>query len=168
MKNLDRTLNILHKKIRAKVICNYLVGLHTNRCVCFTSGTAADELRKIDLQVVAVGDTQKLNTKTWWRYNEIAHTFGLFDATAGHLPLPMLVEIAGIMKIKLKQLPPEVILATGSGETLVCLKMAFPDTKFTAVYNLDAHTEYNDAAPLNGLVRLLASKVEFSAGSLQK
>ena len=56
----------------------------------------------------------------------------------------------------------EVVVPTGSGETLVCLAMAFPKVKFIARYNIDAATEYHEEAPLNKLVERLAFRIEFA------
>ena len=50
---------------------------------------------------------------------------------------------------------------SGSGETLVCLKMAYPEKDFIAHYNVKGYekaTEYNEVAPLNRLVKVLALK----------
>jgi hypothetical protein len=162
MKKLNRKLNLLQKITRAEVIRDHLHEMEVNRCVCFTSGTAAECLKRQGLQVIAVGDQQPLNTAKWWTFTDIAFTFGVFDATAGHLPIPLMAEIAARLKKQLKTLPKHVTLATGSGETLVCLKMAFPNTKFTAVYNLDGHTEYSANAPLNSLVELLADEIVYN------
>jgi hypothetical protein len=38
---------------------------------------------------------------------------------------------------------------TGSGETIVCLRQAFPESLFLPVYNISAGTQYNPQAPLN-------------------
>lgn len=71
-------------------------------------------------------------------------------------------EVAKAYKDYIKNLPGEINLPTGSGETLVCLKMAFPYAKINAVYNIDDATLYNKEAPLNVIVGLLAERVFFN------
>jgi len=153
-------LNILEKQIRAEVIKDYLAAKGTKRCVCFTSGNSAKYLRLQGLKVIGVGDSQELQTKKWWEFNEIA-ALGLFDATSGHLPWPLMLEISKRLKDQIKELPKRLVLPTGSGETLVCLKVAFPLTKFYSKYNLNPATEWSANAPLNKLVNLFAEEIYY-------
>ena len=82
-----------------------------------------------------------------------------FDATSGHLNIELMQQIGKKYKEYLGELPSKVYVPTGSGETLVCLKLVYPKTKFIAVYNLGKETEYNENAPLNTLVRLLSEEI---------
>ena len=54
----------------------------------------------------------------------------------------------------------EVVVPTGSGETLVALSWAAPEKEYVAEYNGGPETKYNDRAPMNGLVRALAAEVQ--------
>lgn len=155
---MNRKINLLQKKIRAEVIKEYLTAAGQDKCICFTSGNAGKALKKVGLKVITVGENEPLLPLKWFSYNEIAE-LGLFDATSGHLPMPLIVEIAQRLKKKLKKLD-KIELPTGSGETLLCLKLAFPQAKITAVYNLDRPTHYSNYAPLNSLVELLADSIK--------
>jgi hypothetical protein len=44
---------------------------------------------------------------------------------------------------------------TGSGETIICLRLAYPDVVFKPVYGLDRSTKFEEDAPLNGVVQVL-------------
>ena len=79
----------------------------------------------------------------------------MFDATCGHLPIPLMIEISTLLKQEIKSMPNSIELPTGSGESLVCLKMAFPNTVIKPLYNISKGTEYHSEAPLNNLVSLL-------------
>lgn len=146
------------KEIRAKVILK-----HYKRIVVFTCGNASKALRKVnkDAYIVSIGDkNDNFQTERWYTQKEIATMFpDYFDATSGHLPFWLMEEIAIEFKKHLGDLTNAVDVPTGSGETLVCLKMAYPHVKFNAIYNLNEHTKYNVNAPLNNLVKLLANKI---------
>ena len=49
-------------------------------------------------------------------------------------------------------------IPTGSGETLVALAMAFPQSRFKPEYNLNMSTAFQVHAPLNTLVDALTHK----------
>ena len=94
--------------------------------------------------------------------NEIRQLFPMaFDATSGHLPADLMREIAVRMRNELTfDTDTEYTIPTGSGETVVCLKMAFPNINFIPQYdNSDPSTEYNDEAPLNEVVRAMFNKI---------
>lgn len=135
--------------------------------VCFTCGNAAAALREWgDLTIVEVGPRGPLATERWWTVTDIAAAFpGMFDATPGHLPLPMMAEVGRRLPF---QYDPDVEYAvpTGSGETLVCLKLAYPGAKLVAVYD-DSKPEtcYDERNPLNSLVEALAVRVERHGGN---
>lgn len=156
MITMNRDINTVQKRIRARVIKDYLNGIGTNECVCITCGNAAQALVDIGVNVTAV-----VKPKVWYTPEEIHHKFGkLFDATSGHLPMFLMARIADELK---KHFPPGVIgdsmhLATGSGETFVTLRMAYPFKHIIPVYNLDAATEFHERAPLNDLVDAIYQK----------
>ena len=157
-------LKFPNKKIRAAVIRDYMKEYKLPRAVCFSCGNASRELKAAGVDVLEISPTGSLNAAKWFTMGEIKNTFpDYFDATSGHLPLECMLRLADAYKAYFGgDLPAEVYLPTGSGETLVCLKMAFPAAKITAVYNLDAATLYESGAPLNKLVALLAEKVVFA------
>lgn len=129
-------------------------------CVCFSCGNASRALKKQGLFVVDIAPEGALDAKEWWAPAQIHKAWpDLFDATSGHLPMPLMNEIAAAFKVFLGNLPePSYKVPTGSGETIVCLSLAYPDTDFVPIYNLDAATQYEPKAPLNKLVELLTQK----------
>lgn len=149
-----------NKKWRSQVIKEYMEERKIEKAVCFSCGNASRELKLAGVNCIDVSTEGDLIANRWFTVNEIKDCFsGCFDATSGHLPIDLMIQIARYYKAKLISLPKEIYLPCGSGETLVCLKMAFPKTKINAVYNLDPATEYSEKAPLNSLVVALAEKV---------
>lgn len=128
------------------------------KAVCFSCGNAAQALIDAGVDTLHIGAKGALTPNHWFKQNEIARTFpGYFDATSGHLPMELMLAIAAAFKSHLKDSLEDVVyVPSGSGETLVCLQLAYPEKKFVAVYNLDNATEYDDNAPLNRLVDILA------------
>jgi len=104
---------------------------------------------------LAIGAQEALVPGKWWSVPEIRQRFpDRFDATSGHLPLPLMLALASAMRERLGELPcAEYAVPTGSGETIVALRWAYPGTRFVAVYDLDRATQYHDEAPLLPLVR---------------
>lgn len=147
---MNREYNILQKQIRAKVIKAHLAATGQTQCVCFTCGNSSKYLKAEGLDVVEV-----LNPDRWWTFAEIQAKYKMFDATSGHLPMPLISEIAEILNKAVGTIPHDTEIACGSGETFLCLKMAFPFTKLRPVYNLDRPTQFNPEAPLNDLVDAL-------------
>lgn len=161
-------LRFPHKRIRAQVIKEYMRGRY-DRAVCFSCGNAARELEAAGVNVLHIGEKGDLVPTRWFTPREIAAAFdGYFDATSGHLPTDLMITLSEAYKNYFKELPDTVYLPTGSGETLVCLKLAFPDTDFIAVYNLDKATEYDAACCLNKYVEIMASKIIFGGKTWQK
>lgn len=149
---ITHEFNLLEKQIRSHVIKQYLNSIGQNKCVCFSCGNASRELRNVGLEVIEV-----INPDRWWTFEEIQSAYKCFDATSGHLPIPLMVQIAEELrkKVNIKSIWP-LRLPTGSGETFVCFKMAFPDLCIVPVYDLDAATQFNEEAPLNNLVKSLS------------
>lgn len=101
--------------------------------------------------------------KRWFTPSEVQKWFpDSFDATSGHLSIELMCKIADAFKEYLGELPQVNYIPTGSGETIVCLKMAYPDKEFVAVYNIDQATEYSAEATLNRLVQCMASNTIFA------
>lgn len=159
-------LRFPHKEIRARAISDYMKEAGYTRAVCFSCGHAAQELEKVGVDVLHIGKRGKLTPNQWFTQAEITRDFnGYFDATSGHLPMDLMLNISVLFKRFLQnKLNDVVYVPTGSGETLVCLKLAYPEKKFIAVYNLDEATEYCKYAPLNEMVKLLAEDITFANG----
>lgn len=151
-----------HKEIRSKVILKYYY--KEKNFVCFSSGNAVAELKKLTPNVIGCGGYvgADYSPTSWFSQRDVEIAFpNEIDVTCGHLPIELMVKLADAYREYLGELTDSVYeVPTGSGETIVCLKLAYPDKDFIAVYNLDKHTEYNEKAPLNRLVRLVASEVK--------
>lgn len=155
-------LQFPHKIIRAKVIKDYMAGCY-EKAVCFSCGNAAEALAGVGVDTLHIGPRGVLQPRKWFTPKEVKQAFpSHFDATSGHLTPDLMHEIGKAYRMALHELPGTVYVPSGSGETLVCLKMVYPDKKFVAVYNLDEATEYSEEAPLNTLVRLLAEDIIFA------
>lgn len=148
------------KKIRAEVIKQYIHGRY-ERVVCFSCGNAAKALEDAGVETLHIGEKGVLEPKEWFTQAQIHSVFpSFFDATSGNLPFEVMNLLAVAYRQYLGNIDEDIVyVPCGSGETLVCLKMAYPEKKFAAVYNLDKATEYNSGCPLNGLVKALAFQV---------
>jgi hypothetical protein len=122
-------------------------------CV-FSCGNASRALREAGLDTVDISPTGELLAGKWWNAARIRQTWpDRLDATSGHLPMPLMLEVARAFRGHLGNLWTGTYqVPTGSGETLVCLSMAYPNTLFMPVYDLDEATAYNAEAPLNDMV----------------
>ena len=149
-----------NKKLRAWAIKAYMMEAGYDKAVCFSCGNASKALKDVGVDTLDISKNGDLYALRWFTQREIKTVFpNHFDATSGHLPMECMRLIAECYKDYIGELPDEINLPTGSGETLVALKMAFPNTKITAVYNLDDATEYDRCCVLNSLVQALAEKV---------
>lgn len=148
-----------HKEIRARVIKNYIPA--DKPVIVFSCGNAAKALINAGLDVLHIGEYGELVPNQWFTQQDIQRYFpGHFDATSGHLSNELMLLVAKAFKKRLGELDKaEYDVPTGSGETLVCLKLAYPHIEFNAVYNMNKATEYSAGAPLNDLVQLLAKEV---------
>ncbi len=156
-------LRFPHKKIRAAVIKEYMIAQGYKKAVCFSCGNASRELKEAGVDVLDISVCGDLVARRWFTPSEVKKWFpDCFDATSGHLSIELMNKIAEAYKDYLKDLPPVNYIPTGSGETIVCLKTAFSDKKFVAVYNINEATEYSDRAVLNGLVKAVAAEVVFA------
>lgn len=163
LKNKALTFPLLrfdHKQIRAEVIREYMTEAGYSRAVCFSCGNAARALESAGVETIHIGENGILSPKKWFSPAEVRNIWhDAFDATSGHLGVFLMEKIGKCYRDHLGDLPDVVYVPSGSGETLCCLKMAYPQNEFIAVYGLDKATEYSENAPLNGLVDLLAFDV---------
>lgn len=149
-----------HKQIRAAVIRQYMEENGHTRAVCFSCGNASKALKEAGVDVLDISPAGDLAPRRWFTQAEIRRVFpDRFDATSGHLPAELMTRIARAFKDHIGQMHGHIYLPTGSGETLVELKMAYPALRITAVYGMDAATEYSQEAPLNALVVAIADEI---------
>lgn len=158
-----KLLRFPHKKIRANVIKNFIAKKRYRGVVCFSCGNASRELKNVGLNVLDISPKGDLIPNRWFQPSEIAEKFPeYFDATSGHLPMELMIEIAVEYKKYLGLSLPSCYIPTGSGETIFCLKLAYPKEELIAVYNLDDATEYNENAVLNDTVKIFAKQIIFA------
>lgn len=166
-------LNFPHKMLRAEVIKEY-VG--DKKVVCFSCGNASSELQFAGVNTLCIGGYNgKFQPTHWFTQKEISEVFpDYFDATPGHLSVELMKLIAKKYREYLDKYnllnENEYDIMCGSGETLICLKLAYPGKKFNAVYNVSGYekeTEYNENAPLNELVCFLANKINYNFKEVQ-
>lgn len=151
------------KRIRAEVVQAYMTRCGISYAVCFSCGNASRYLKEAGVSLLDISPQGDLTANRWFTMEEIRRRFPkAFDATSGHLPADLMGEIAERLKREFNfEQDTEYIIPTGSGEGVVCLKMAFPDILFTPQYNnSDPATEYNDESPLNAVVRAMFNKIE--------
>jgi len=151
------------KRLRAELIAWHVKAAGLRGVVCFSCGNAAQALREEQLQVVEVGPRGELQTDRWWTATEIAAAWpDRLDATSGHLPWPLMIDIGKIFRGHLGRLSLDHVydLASGSGETLCCLAMAYPGLMLRACYDgSQAATRWDPRAPLWPLVQELAYEI---------
>ncbi len=151
------------KIIRAEVIKEYVGAAgYRNKCVCFSCGNASKALTDMCLDVLDISPTGDFTANRWYTPDEIHRLFpDRFDATSGHLPLHLMIKIADRFKLYLDNnldtpLSEDVTykVPTGSGETILCLQMAYPKMHFVPIYNMDSKgaTKYEQLAPLNSII----------------
>lgn len=152
-----------NKALRAQAILAYMALTGREMAVCFSCGNASKALKKEGVKTLDISATGDLIANRWFQQYEVAKYFPeYFDATSGHIPVECMLDVARRFKEYLKKIPDEIYLPTGSGETLVELKLAFPETRINAVYNLNDATRYDEECVLNGLVRIMANKIIFA------
>lgn len=158
---------IPNKEIRTKIIADYCKEANISGVVCFSCGNASNALKKIGLDTIDISPLGCLTTNKWWTPEEIKRVWpDRFDATSGHLPFFLMVRISKEYKKHLNSLQKVISsksvvdVPTGSGETIICLRLAFPNTKFNAIYNTNNRgTKYEKDAPLNEAVRALVNEI---------
>lgn len=152
--NLFRFQN---KRLRSIAVKRYMERCGHRRAVCFSCGNASRELKEAGVDVLDISPAGDLEPKRWFAPSEISALFNAFDATSGHLPIECMLEVAA--EFRGVDVPDGAAIPTGSGETIVCLKLAHPEIKLHAVYNVDEATRYSEGAPLNALVEAVAESV---------
>lgn len=164
---IDHTINTMQKAARAVAIADYLKVIGRQSCVCFTCGNASKALRKVGLQVREV-----LKPPRWYTLAEIQQLHHRFDATSGHISTALMMATAYNLAAAIGKSPYKAeiaeaiskgtpyVIPTGSGETLVTVKMIYPLLKVVPAYNLDDSTQFSPKAPLNSLVLALAYEHE--------
>jgi hypothetical protein len=173
--NRANVLRVNEKGIRAAIIADYIRASNYRGAVIFTCGHAGQTLRdalqgaglsgallSYEPTLVEVGPKGPISANRWWSPEDIHISWpDLFDATPGHLPVALMVRIAqALASTRRSRDTVEKItnggpwfVPTGSGETIVCLKMAFPNVQFAAVYdNARQETTRDPESPLNSIV----------------
>lgn len=152
------------KDLRANLLRGY-IGTD-KKYVCFSCGNTSSALKQLGLDVLDISPNGDLVPNRWFTMQEIQDIFPqYFDATCGHLSIELMNKLSNIYRGAYREKLfnyDKIIVPTGSGETICCLSLAFPDKKFIARYNIDASTEYHKEAPLNKLVEQLAFRIEFA------
>lgn len=145
------------KSIRSAIIADYVRLAGYRGVVCFSCGTASAALKSRVPYVVDVSPTGDLLPVRWWTPAEIRRAWpDLFDATCGHLPLHLMAAIANAFGVHYNGLfvdGQRYNVPTGSGETILCLRMEFPRVIFVPVWGATPGTKKNDDSLL---VRLLS------------
>lgn len=160
------TLELPHRKaVRASIIRDHVISVPSyHGVVCFSCGNAYNELRAAikHIPVIGISPNGQLTPNKWFSDTDVAQAWpGFFDATSGHLSPYMMNRLADYYR---KVLAGTVLdgvvytVPTGSGETLVALSLAFPHSKFLPQYGVGTGTEYNQEAPLDSYVRVLAGR----------
>jgi hypothetical protein len=158
-----KILRIPNKQWRSEVIADYVRNvLGHNKVIVFSCGNAARALKEQGLDVISGGPPGKCDfvPDKWYSPEEIAQKWpDRFDATSGHLTQEMMQRIAQRFKSGIGPVKPDnVIIPTGSGETIFCLKLAYPDKNFIALYDEDdPATKFEESNPFNRKVRDIAT-----------
>jgi len=151
-------INILEKKIRSEVIKDYMQEIGISKAVVFTCGNAAKYLKKIGVEVLAIGEYEDLKPNKWFTHEEIGKKFkGYFNATSGDIPLFLIYKIGQkIRKIKKNKFKGGEI-EVGSGETLLVMIFAYPElkNKIIPIRTGSPETKCNGGATLNPILKLL-------------
>lgn len=164
------------KGIRARVIEEHMTRSDYMSAVCFSCGNAARALAKY-INVLEIGPRGDFQTKRWWTPEQIHELWPLkFDATPGHLPLFLMLRIAMRIRdivgwIQDTEEYPGLGLAvpTGSGESIMCMHLAYPTFRFIAVYDDNSpSTSYFCGAPLSNVVQRFFAPVYIKAGEINE
>lgn len=158
---MTHSFNLLEKQIRAKIVKEYMALAGYKKAVCFSCGNSSKALRDVGVDVVDVGALGTLTPNTWFSQDQIANTFeGYFNATSGDLPLHLMYKIADGLREALGPDWKGGNVLTGSGETYVCLRLAYPQLKgdILPIRDNTPGTEYSPDANLNRLMELLEAE----------
>jgi hypothetical protein len=150
-----QVLRFPHKQIRSRVVADYVRAAGYRGVVAFSCGNSAEALRKEGLEVLEIRPRGDLQSDKWWTPARVHRTWpDLFDATSGHLHTPLMGDIAKAFRAHLGELPEaRYIVPSGSGETVCCLRVAYPLVDFEASYDdSKPETQRHPNAPLNPFV----------------
>lgn len=154
------------KILRSLILSKYIIVSGFPGVVIFSCGNASATLEKylpkstgfVFLNISPNGHIAP--TGKWWTPEEIRQVWPtFFDATSGHLPIPLMARMAQEVKENAREwlsMVPEAGkvygVPTGSGETILILRWAFPNSRFIPIYNISPGTKHEPNAPLNFLV----------------
>lgn len=153
--NSDQMVQI--KQIRADWIAQYCKMAGYLGISCLTCGTTGIALitacRKEGLECRVFS-----NPRRWWGNADFIEYNGsqFFDATSGHIPLFMICKLGILYRSYLGDTQAETItVPTGSGETAISLRIAYPDKIIVAQYGESAEIKREGDAVLNAAVDAL-------------
>lgn len=158
------------KLVRAHVVRAYMAAAGYTRAVCFSCGNASRALAQVGVEVVDVSPSGTLVANGWWTPAQVRRCWpDALDATSGHLPLHVLAAYghALVRAIGPLDMGQEHVVPTGSGETVLALRLALPSIRLVAAYNvpsLAAGTRWHPDAPLNSIVAQVA-RCEYGGGA---
>jgi hypothetical protein len=172
-----RWKNDIVKRVRSRVIADYLGVSRHRGVVIFSCGNAAEALVNVlpnDYPRVVVAPNGPLSANRWWPPYEIQQAWpDWFDATPGHLPMWMYVQILERMQ-KMPEIGARVIKTpkqvdygptlVGSGETIILFRWLFPALRFEAVQiendPATADVEKSPLFPLIGPIRTISRRMD--------
>ena len=146
------------KEIRSSVIHQYMQQNGYNYCVCFSCGNATKALIKEGVSCISIAPDGDLTANRWWSIAEVRKVFAnAFDATSGHLSIDVMQAISKKYREAFSDIcvaGNEYVIPTGSGETVFCLSMAFPDIKFVAQWQKgEPSCEMYEDAPMTQIIK---------------
>lgn len=155
--------NILYfnnKQIRSLVIKKYLDKIGLKKVVCFSCGNATRELKNLGLDVLDISPNGLLSSNKWFNSNDVLKYFPeRFNATSGYLPIDLMIKIGKAFKNELGNIPNNLKIPSGSGETIICLSLAYPNLNFIPLYdNNNLATKFDKECPLNPLIDKMFKK----------
>ena len=143
------------KAIRADIIREHMIAAGYKSAVCFSCGNASRALIDTGVTTLDISPSGSLEPRCWWTPSAIHSVWpNRFDATSGHLPVFLMAELAAALARDIGDLGPGPYdVPTGSGETILALRLAYQGTMFVAAYDdTNPATQYNVGGPLNALV----------------
>ena len=164
------TINQVEKRIRAAVVREYMDRNGIGTAVCFSCGNASRALRDAGVRVLDISPSGDLEARRWFTQEEIRRLFpGCFDATSGHLPADLMLEVAARLRQRCEgeyQTGEVYHIRAGSGETVVCLAVAFPEARFVPVFdNTAPETVKEPGAPLVPFLRAFFQTIDSDANN---
>lgn len=152
------------KQLRAVAIKRYMQAAGYTGAVCFSCGNASRWLKETGVDTVDISPAGDLRPARWFTSADIVRVWPQrFNATSGYLPMDLMLEIGKVYQARFGALQPdcEYYVECGSGETVVCLALAYGAGVFVARYdNSRLATRHEAGNPLNALVNMLAKRVE--------